>query len=133
MKNIFHLAICSILLLLSGCYDREVIDSKEGEPLDPVTNLAYTIDGENVNLSWTLPSSYPSDIITPVSVQIKVYRNNVLFSTVTVPDDPLTYTYKPYSSTNVYRFVVKVTASVDTTDPNKSKLRYSPGVTAYID
>jgi hypothetical protein len=133
MKKNFYLAICSILLLLSGCYDRDIIDSKEGEPLDPVTNLTYTIDGSNVNLSWTLPSQYPSDIITPVAVQIKVYRNNVLLSTLTVIEDPVTYTYTPYSSDNVYRFILKVTAAVNTTDPNKSKLRYSPGVTVYID
>jgi hypothetical protein len=129
MKNYFYLIICSILLLLSGCYDRDIIDSKEGDPLDPVTNLVYTINGNNVNLSWTLPSQYPSDIILPVSVMIKVYKNNLLFTTATVPDAPTTYTYNPYDSASSYRIIVKVQGSVDTDDPNKSKLRYSPGET----
>jgi hypothetical protein len=129
MKNTFCLVICSFLLLLYGCYDREILDSKEGDPIEPVANLAYTIDGNNVNLSWTLPAVYPSDIILPVSVVIKIYKNNTLISTVVVPNNPIIYTYTTYSSSSKYRIIVKVQANVDTEEVNKSKLRYSLGQT----
>jgi hypothetical protein len=129
MKNTFRLVICSFLLLLYGCYDREILDSKEGDPIEPVANLSYTIVGNNVNLSWTLPSGYPSDIILPVSVMIKIYKDNTLVSTVVVPNNPIIYTYTSYSSSSKYRIIVKVQANVETDDVNASNLRYSLGQT----
>jgi len=133
MKNNFYIVLCSILLLMSGCYDREIIDSKEGDPLAPVTGLAYTVSGPDVTLTWTLPTQFPSDVILPVSVMVTVYRNNTLILTKVTADAPTTYTYTEYNPENAYRFIVKVQAAVDTDDLNKSKLRLSPGVTVTID
>ncbi len=130
MRNKFYIVLCGVFLfLLSGCYDRDLIESKDGEPLNPITGLTYAINGTNVNLSWTLPSSYPSDIIQPVSVVLYVYRNGTLVSTITVPDAATSYTYNSYSASNTYRIIVKVQGSVDTDDSNQSNLRLSPGVT----
>lgn len=129
MRKSLYIVMCTLLLILSGCYDRDIIDEKAGDPLDPVTNLDYTINGTNVVLSWTLPVSYPLDIIQPVSVVLYVYRNSTLINTFTVPDAPATYTYTSYNAANTYRIIVKVQGAVDTDDVNKSKVRLSPGVT----
>lgn len=66
-------------------------------------------------------------MVQPVSVVVTVYRNNVKVSTRTLVDAPTTFTYSSYSSVNIYRFIFKVKAEVNTEDPNKSKLRYSSG------
>lgn len=129
MRKSLYIVMCSLLLIMSGCYDRDIIDEKAGDPMDPVTNLDYTINGTDVVLSWTLPASYPTDIIQPVSVVLYVYRNSTLISTITVPDAPATYTYTSYNAANTYRIIAKVLGAVDTDDVNKSKIRLSPGVT----
>jgi hypothetical protein len=127
MKNNISLAICFIILMLTGCYDRDIIDAKPGEPIDPVTNLNYTIDGSSVALTWVLPAQYPDDIILPVSVMIKVYQDDILKSTVTAADAPTSYIYGSYNADISYRFIVKVVGNVDTEDPNVAKTRYSLG------
>jgi hypothetical protein len=129
MKKSLYIIMCTLLLTMFGCYDRDIIDEKEGEPIAPVTNLDYTINGTEVILSWTLPTGYPTDILQPVSVVIYVYRNSTLINTITVPDSPTTYTYTAYTAANTYRIVVKVKGAVDTDEVNESKIRLSPGVT----
>lgn len=129
MKKSLYLIMWSLLIIMSGCYDRDIIDEKEGDPIEPVTNLSYTINGTDVILSWVLPSNYPADIIQPVSVALYVYRNNTLVNTITLEDAPTNYTYNAYDAANAYRIIAKVKGAVDTEDPNKSKIRLSPGVT----
>ena len=122
-----------IILMMMGCYDREIIDSKPGESIDPVTSLNYTVNGNNVVLTWVLPAQFPDDIILPVSVMIKVYEDDILKSTVTVADAPTTYTYDTYNADNSYRFIVKVVGEVDTDNPNVATTRYSLGEFVVID
>ena len=129
MKKRLSLIICGLLFIMSGCYDRDIIDVKPGEPIAPVTNLAYSINGTDVLLSWNLPTSYPSDIIQPVSVVVYVYRNGTLINTITVADAPTAYTLTSYNAANTYRVIAKVQGAVDTDDINMSKIRLSPGVT----
>jgi hypothetical protein len=132
MKNLKYIVFGIIILFASGCYDRDIIDSKPGEPIDPVTNLSYLVEEGNIILSWNLPADNPSDIILPVSVYIKVYRDEVLISTVTIAETT-TYTYSAYNSEKSYRFVVKVVGDVDTDDPNAAVTRYSLGAYVVID
>lgn len=133
MKNKISLAIGCIILMLTGCYDRDIIDAKPGESIDPVTSLNYTVDGNNVILTWVLPTQYPDDIILPVSVMIKVYEDNLLKSTITKPDAPTTYTFESYDPEISYLFIVKVMGDVDTDDPNVAKTRYSLGEFVVVD
>ncbi len=134
MKNKFGIIISVVIaLLLQGCYDREIDESKPGTPISPVTNLNHAIDGNNVILTWELPAQFPDDIIIPVSVSIKVYIDNVLKSSPVVADGPVTYTYTTYDPAKSYIFVVKVVGTVDTDNPNVSKTRYSPGEYIIID
>lgn len=117
-----------ITTLLTGCYEREILDYKEGESIAPVSSLNYTVNESDVIFSWGLPSSYPNDIIQPVSVVITVYIDDVKVSTVTIDDAPTAYTYSLYSSENTYRFIFKLMSEVETDDPNISPVRYSLGV-----
>jgi len=115
------------VLIYTGCIDRTILDSKPGEAIDPVTNLQYTIAGNNVTLTWDLPSTIPADIIKPVSIFIRVMRNNVSILSVTLPNAPVSYVFDTYDSSNKYTIIVKVLGSVDTTDPNAANIRYSLG------
>ena len=133
MKNKISIIICCITLSITGCYDRDIIETKPGNTIDPVTNLNYTIDGNNVILTWNLPTQYPDDIILPVSVLIRVYVDDVLKSSPNLTDAPITYTYSSYDVTKSFIFVVKVVGDVDTDDPNVSSTRYSPGEYVIID
>lgn len=126
MKNIY-LGCLIIAALLTSCTDRQIIDSKEGESISPVTGLNYSLNEPQVIFTWQMPSSYPQDIIQPVSVFLTIYKDNKKVSTITLPDAPTTYTYTTYNSASTYRFIFKVMGDVDTDDLNESKRRYSSG------
>lgn len=127
MKKVLYYISILCVLICTGCIDRTILDSKPGEAIDPVTNLLYTITGTDVTLTWGLPSKIPTDIIQPVSIYIKVLRDNVSILSVVLPNTPVSYVYKPYDSSKKYIITVKVQGSVDTKDPNVSNLRYSLG------
>ncbi len=133
MKKILYLSACSLLLLLYGCYDREILDAKEGESIDPVTNLSYTINGDEVTLTWNLPAHYPDDIIQPVSVFIDIFKDDINIASLTKGDAPTICTIGSYSPSSSFRYIVKVFAYVNTTDPNMSGSRYSLGEVVTID
>jgi hypothetical protein len=131
MKKLF-IACLVLAALLTGCEDRQIIDSKEGESISPVTGLNYTVNEPEVVFTWQMPSSFPQDILQPVSVFVTVYKDNKKVTTVTLTDAPTTYTYSGYNSASIYRFIFKVRGDVNTDDLNESKLRYSSGVVAVI-
>lgn len=125
-----YLYICFLIIVaatITGCYDRYILD-KEGETIDPVTNVTFVINEPEIEFSWNLPPSYPDDIILPVSVYLTVYKDDIKVSTTTIPDNPTTYLYTDYDSACDYRFIFKVKADVDVDNPNLSNLRYSEGV-----
>ena len=125
-KALYYISILCVLII-TGCTDRDILDSKPGEAIDPVSNLQYTINGTNVILTWSLPSKIPVDIIQPVSIYLQVKRNNVAILSVVLPNAPSSYTYTGYDASKSYIFIVKIQGSVDTKDPNVSNLRYSLG------
>lgn len=127
MKKVLYYISILCVLISTGCIDRETLDSKPGEAIDPVTNLQYTIAGTDVTLTWGLPSKTPDDIINPVSIYIKVLRDNVSILSVVLPNAPVSYVYTPYDPSKIYIIIVKVQGSVDTVDPEVSNLRYSLG------
>ncbi len=138
--------VLTSLFLFSAC-EYDIIDSKPGEPIDTVSNLKYTISGQQVTLTWDLPSSYPDDIIKPVSVFIRVTRISKekesaeypLYShgalnagTFTITDDPKSFIYNQYDPNYIYRFVVKIVGKVNVISPNFSDTRYSSGAVIEI-
>ena len=128
MKKLAYFFIMFSILVFSAC-EYEIIDSKPGEPLDPVSNLNYSISGSEVTLTWDLPTSYPDDIIQPVSVFIRIIINGVNAGTQTLEGAPESYTFTGYDPQDTYKFIVKVRGEVDTDNPNLSDLRYSLGST----
>lgn len=130
-KVVLYISILSILFC-SGCKEEEIIESKPGEAIDVVTNLKYAIAGENVNLSWNLPATFPDDIIQPVSIFIKITVDGRTEGTLVLDNAPESYTYSPYDPSMEYRFTVKVLGEVDTSDPYFSDLRYSLGTTVAL-
>ena len=125
-KAIYYISV-SMLLIFTGCLDREILESKPGDPIESVTNLQYSINGTAVTLTWSLPSDYPDDIVQPVSVLVRVIREGVTLSNTTTVNAPTSFVYNSYDNTRKYTVIVKVIGSVDTTDPNVSNLRYSLG------
>lgn len=127
-KYIFYISILSVLFY-SACNKDDIITSKPGKPISPVTNLAYSISDSNINLTWKLPSALPDDIIPPVSVLIKISIDGQNRGTLVLENAPENYTFSPYDPAKTYRFTVKVMGKVNTQDKNFSNLRYSPGET----
>lgn|SRR5690606_27520056 len=115
--------------LLAGCVSEDIIDSKPGEPLSPVENLSYSIQGTAVEIAWDLPQAISADIIQPVSVQIRVAADGQNSGTFVIDNAPESFLYSGYDPQKSYRFTVKVTGRVDTTEPHISNFRYSLGKT----
>ncbi len=132
MKNLYICLLFIAAFAITGCYDRDIIEHKPGESIDPVTNLNYTIDGTEITFTWTLPSSFPDDILLPVSVQMTVFKDNIQVSSTAIPDAPTTYIYTQYDPESIYRFIFKVKANVDTEDQSVSNVRYSKGTVVVI-
>ncbi|WP_207434787.1 fibronectin type III domain-containing protein [Sabulibacter ruber] len=128
MRNcIFYLSILGLLLCYS-CKDDDILTSKPGEPIAPVTNLKHTITDNNVTLTWDLPANYPSDIIQPISVLVIKWEDGRSLGSQVLPDAPETVSF-PYSTGKKYKYTVKVQGAVNSEDPYVSKLRISPGQT----
>ena len=132
MKNLYICLLFIAAFAITGCYDRDIIEKKPGESIDPVTNLNYTIDGTDITFTWTLPSSFPDDILLPVSVQMTVFKDNIQVSSTAIPDAPTTFIYTGYNAESIYRFIFKVKANVDTEDQSVSNVRYSKGTVVII-
>lgn len=130
MKKIVYIIIISSIFVFLSC-EYDIIDSKPGESLDPVSNLDYSISDSKVTLSWTLPGSFPDDIIKPVSVFIRISSDGVSLGNKTIEDAPTNFSF-PIESGKPYKFIVKIVGKVDADDPYISNLRYSPGVTVEI-
>jgi len=130
-KNIYYISIL-LFFLFSGCKKDEIISSKPGESISPVTNLQGSIAGNKVNLNWKLPSSLPKDIVTPVSVLILTSIDGINKGTLVLENAPENYIYTSFDPSKKYKFTIKVIGSVNTEDPFVSNLRYSPGETVAV-
>jgi len=127
-KFLFYTSILC-LLFCASCRDEEIILSKPGEPITPLTNVKYSISEDKVTLTWDLPATLPEDIVKPIAVLIKVSVDGRNEGTHVITDAPVSFTYSPYDPSKQYRFTIKAQGDVNTTDPYRSKLRISPGNT----
>ncbi|MDR2139014.1 MAG: DUF4945 domain-containing protein [Tannerella sp.] len=145
MKKTVYLIVMTIGLCLSAvsCYDRSVLDEKEGVSLPAVTGLQSARSGNVVTLTWSIPSDIPAEISRPVSVQVQVlrYRPGVLsvtrVDTRTLPDEATTATYTiPEDVDNVgyeYHIVVKLTGNLRESVYGYSSQIFSPGQTVVVE
>ncbi len=109
MKNILKiLSVTLIGILLTGCYDRDVIDDKGfHHPLPEVQNLDYTKTGNVVTLTWQIPDNISSDFRRPVEVSVQVVENNIYKQKVAVLNEGTTVNIS-VNDNREYRFVVKL-------------------------
>lgn len=97
-----------MIVLLSGCYDRDIIDFKEfNHSLPDVENLDYTKQGNIVRLTWQLPSTISPDFKRPLEVSIQVVENNIYRQKVIVGNES-TVTDISINTSKRYRFIVKL-------------------------
>jgi hypothetical protein len=127
-RYIFCISILS-LLFCAGCQKEEILTSKPGDLVAPVTDLKVAVAGDQVELTWKLPTAYPADLVKPVSVLVKITKDGQNAGTQVLDNNPERFTYSGYDASKSYRITVKVQGAVNTTDPGRSKLRISPGTT----
>ena len=80
MKKIVTIfTILLVVLSLSSCYDRDVLDDKGLNYFMPMPeNVQYNQDNATaVTLTWSIPSVIPEDFRRPISVQIQIVENNI--------------------------------------------------------
>ncbi|WP_160150030.1 DUF4945 domain-containing protein [Parabacteroides sp. Marseille-P3160] len=140
MKRIVYLlTILTMVLMYTSCYDRDILDLKEGVSLPPVTNLTYSLSGQTASLTWGIPGDISSEISKPLSVNIQVlqYKPGILSPirvyTVTLENEPTTATFTVSTTDeNEYHVIVKLVGNVKEAVYGESTLIYSLGQTIVI-
>jgi hypothetical protein len=107
MKNIILTALT--MVLLTGCYDREVIDHKEfNHFLPPVEELIHTMVGTKiVRLTWEYPEDVSEDFMTPLEVNIQVVENGI-YKQIVIVDDGKNTKNITINPDNKYKFIVRL-------------------------
>ena len=108
MKNtskIFGLTLA--IILFSGCYDRDIIDSKvSGYSMPDVENLSIYSPLENVlTLSWKIPENISGDFRRPIQIKIQTIENNVYKNLTTLSE--VTFHSLTINPNIQYRFIVR--------------------------
>ena len=129
MNNVLFYISAFCIIFISGCNRDEILPYKPGEALQAVENLDYTLTEPEVLLTWSLPTSYPEEIVQPVSVQIRISVDGKNAGTYVLENAPESYTFSPYDPQSKYRFTVKVMGDVDNMDPHLTDMKYSLGKT----
>jgi hypothetical protein len=99
-------------MLLSSCYDRDIIDSKASEYSMPdVVDLQFYIPLENVvMLAWKIPENISEDFQRPLQVKIQTVENNIYRNLTTLSE--ITSYSITINPTNKYRFIVKLSGNL---------------------
>ncbi len=134
MKKIIYFPFVIFLVLItSSCYDRDIIDAKDGVSLPPVTNLKSTLaNTDQVTLDWSIPSTVPAEIQRPMYVYVQVYRGDVREYQASLPDEPVTWTYTLLQPDKKYRVIVKMYGRLKEKEYGKSDEIYSLGQTVSV-
>ena len=134
MKNIKY--ILSVLLMVigvSGCIDRDILDAKEGVKLPPVTHLKSSIENKkDITLQWTIPDNIPEQMKRPLSVYIQVYKESTLEYQISLENEPATWKYTLPEPDAKYRVVVKMQGSLKEQLYGESNEIYSLGQTVDV-
>ncbi len=109
MRKIGKLIIVALILVLfTGCYDRDIIDRKDfNHSLPKVENLSYTLEGNVVRLSWQIPDNIPQNFNRPLEASIQVVEDDIYRQRFSVFDEinSAAVTIDPNKE---YRFIVKL-------------------------
>lgn len=84
-----------VVLSLSSCYDRDVLDDKGLNYFMPTPeNVQYIQDNATtVTLTWSIPSVIPEDFRRPISVQIQIVENNIYRDRITLVNEETSHTF----------------------------------------
>lgn len=97
-----------MVFLFSGCYDRDVLDSKEfNHSIPPVENASCVKNSNQAVLTWTVPSGIPEDVQRPVSVEIQVVENNVYTVHLSIGESTATTATVDIDPSKSYHFIFK--------------------------
>lgn len=119
-----------LVLLASSCIDREILESKDGVVLPPVTGLRSTIqDNKNITVSWINPTTIPDAVQRPISIYVQVYRGGTLEYQRALPDEPDSWQYTLAEPDDKYRVVIKTYGYLKEKETGKSDEIYSLGQT----
>jgi hypothetical protein len=109
MKNIVKLFIVTLsLIILTGCYDRDIIDRKDfNHSLPTVANLSVSRQNNIATLTWQIPSDISDSFIRPIEVSIQVVEDDIYRQNVAVFDEATTREIE-IDPTKEYKFIVKL-------------------------
>ncbi len=109
MKNIKKLLVITLLVVIfSGCYDREIIDRKDfNHTLPKVENLSYTKQGNTVTLNWQIPANVSDDFRRPLETSIQVVENNIYRQKFSIFNENKTANFQ-IDPTKEYKVIVKL-------------------------
>jgi hypothetical protein len=140
-KIIYFLSIILTLMIINtSCYDRDVINSKDGISLPEISDLKFNRATDSTfTLTWTNPSNIPDEFNRPVSAYIQIYKrqdgelNYVRIISAEVAGEVNTYTTPPsikrdeqYRRGDDVRATVKLKGNFKEPEYGKSNDVYSP-------
>src|SRR5690554_406868 len=109
MKNILKLFIVTLsLIILAGCYDRDIVDRKDfNYSLPTVENLSVTQQSNKAILTWTIPADISENFRRPIEVSIQVVENDIYRQKIAVFDEETSREIE-IDPTKDYKFIVKL-------------------------
>lgn len=132
MKKIICLLMTIVLFSMNSCIDRDLIDFKSGVSLPAVNNLKADVSASSVLLSWSIPTDIPTEIKTPLAVNIQIYKESILVQTLNLDNAPTSYTYTLDDLSAHYKFIVKLRGTTIEVSKEFSSDIYSLGQTVIV-
>jgi len=134
MKNLsYFFSLVAVVFIFTGCYDRDVLEYKEGVTLPAVTDLKFSLSGNNaVDLNWNIPAGIPDDFARPLSVYMQVYNGTTLEYQIQLRDEPTEWSYTLKEPDKKYRIVVKMWGRLKEKPYGQSDEIYSLGQTVSV-
>lgn len=120
------------MVVNTGCYDRDIIDGKDGISLPMVTDLSATRSGTSATVTWNIPSNIPDEFNRPLTINIQVYDDKTRTQILEENSEVTSYTVTGLDANKSYRIIVKLRGNFKEPEYGKSNDVYSLGQTVTI-
>lgn len=127
MKRYKILIVLLSLILITSCYDRDILDNKDGVTMPKVEDLSLSVENDKLIVSWKYPQEVPLEVKEPLSVHISIFENGIN-KRYSVENDETIFIYSDYNKDADYRVVVKLSSELLNPEYGQSSLLYSEGV-----